>query len=507
METAKTKVLLSSFQKNTDTIGLKYIHSYLSRNGVDSNILFIPKYGKEDFRPIEEFLKDFKPRIIGISLMSQEFNDAKIFSQAVKSVFPEIIIVWGGIHPSINPKECLACADYVFIGESEKAFLEFINAVSKNEPVNNILNLAYKLSSGEVMINHPRPLNENLDEMPFPGHLPEKSFIFHNGKIVKLDRSVFRQHARYSGRLYSLTTTRGCSFSCAYCCNSFFSNLYGALYGPVRVRQRSVDNVIEELRLSFQLYPELIQVNITDDNFLSYDAEWLRDFMEKYKREINKNFACRSTPAHLTDEKASLLRSGGLYLLVMGLQSGSARVNRDIYKRFVSNDRFIESTKIIKRHHLIGKYDVILDNPYETEQDTLETIEVLLKIPKPFLVQAFSLCFYEGTEICSRALKDNLIVEDPLKKNFYKFKPIFLNKIIKITPFFPKRIIGSLVHNRKTYWAKILTDSAYLVSFLFLEPAVWLWTLFKSFDYSVFKTANMIIVFFKTGYSQMFLRK
>jgi radical SAM superfamily enzyme YgiQ (UPF0313 family) len=498
----ENKTLLVSFQNNTDTIGLKYIHSYLIKNNINSHILFIPQFNKKDFLSIEKFLKGYKPKIIGISLMSPEFFNAKEFSLYVKKNFPEIIIIWGGIHPTVDPKECLRYADYVFMGESEYAFLEFVNAISRNKPVNGILNLVYKSSEG-ININKLRPFNENLDDLPFPEHFPQKSLVLHNGNIIKLSKSLFKKYTRYSGKFYSITTTRGCPFSCAYCCNSAFSKLYGLS----KVRKRSVENVIKEMRLATKIFPDIVYINIQDDNFFSYDIQWMKAFAETFKREVKKNFVCRSTPAHLTEEKISMLKKAGLSWIFMGLQSGSPRINKEIYKRFVPNEKFIEATKIVLKNNVAGYYDVILDNPYETEQDKIETINVLLKIPKPFVLQLFSLCFYQGTEIYDRALKENLIIENPLEKNYEKFKPTYLNKVTRLCPLFPKSFIELMVKNRKSQWAKISVNLIYPPSTLILEPLAWFRLILISFDYNIFTTVKMIFAFSKTGFSKLILRK
>jgi anaerobic magnesium-protoporphyrin IX monomethyl ester cyclase len=496
------KILLVTFQNNTEANGLKYIRSYLCQHQIDPHILFIPDYDEKHISAIETFLKRFKPIIIGISLMSAEFDNAKSFSEIIKIKFPEIVIAWGGIHPTVSPEECLEYADYVFIGESEHAFLEFVNAISNSKPANNILNLAYKSSAG-ITINKLRPLNNNLDDLPFPEHLPEKSSILHNGQIMKLSRSLFNRYSRYSGRSYDLTTTRGCPFSCAYCCNSAFSKLYGAS----KIRQRSVDNVIKEMQQAVKLFPELIYINIQDDNFFSYDIGWMTVFAEACETDIKNRFVCRTTPAHLTEDKISMLKKAGLAWIFMGLQSGSPRINKEVYKRFVPNEKFIEAAKLVKKCHVAGFYDIILDNPYETEEDLLETINVILKIPKPFMLQLFSLCFYQGTELHDRALKEKLAIENPRQKNYAKYQPTFLNKVVRLCPLLSNKLIVSLVKNRKSRWTNILLNSIYSPSILFLEPFIWMKLVLISFDYNIPTTIKMILSFSKTGISQIFLRK
>ena len=496
------KTLLVTFQNNTNTVGLKYIHSYLREKGVDSHILFVPKYDEKDVRPVEAFLGRFRPKIIGVSLMSPEFDSAKRFSLAVKKEFPETIIVWGGMHPSIDPEKCLDYADYVFRGESEQAYFEFADAISKNKPVSGIQNLAYK-SSGTVMINKLRPLNENLDSLPFPEHFPEGSFILDKGKVVRLNKSLFRKYTRYSGKFYSLTTSRGCPFSCAYCCNSFFTKLYG----KQAIRKRSVENVIGELKLAVRYFPDLVYLDIQDDNFFSYDLDWMKEFTDRFRKEIRKKFVCRTTPAHVSEEKISLLKKAGLSWVFMGLQSGSPRVNREIYKRYVTNEKFIEATEIVRKYDIAGYYDIILDNPYETEEDLVETINVILKIPKPFMLQLFSLCFYQGTELYDRALKENVLFENPVEKNYSKYRPTYLNRVIRLCPLLPKRFIESLVKNRESRFYKASLDFIYFPSILILEPLAWLGLILKSFDYDVFATAKMILPSLKTGFNKMILRK
>lgn len=497
------KVLLVSFQNNTDTIGLKYIHSYLCANQVDSHILFMPGFHEDDCYAAERFLAAFKPKVIGISLMSQEYISARTFTAYVKRRFPDMTIVWGGIHASIAPVECLDHADFVFVGESERAFLEFINAISSNRSVRSLPNLAYR-SSGENIVNKPRAPVKDLDTFPFPEHLPERSFILHNKDIVRLDTRLFRQHARYSGRYYSLLTTRGCPFACTYCCNSFFSRLYG----PGIVRKRSARNIIEELKNAMASYPEILFINIQDDNFFSYDTEWMREYEKLCVREnVAKYFMCRTTPTHVNEEKVAVLKRIGISWIFMGLQSGSERINRGIYNRPVSNRTFLEAARIISRYDIAPFYDVILDNPYETEEDLVETIKVILEIPKPFVLQLFSLCFYQGTGIFERALKENIKFKDPRTKNNAKYAPSLLNRIVRLCPLLPRKFILLLVEHRKARWTNLLVKMVYFPSVLFLEPLVWIKLILISSNRNIFRAGDMIISSFVTGFRMIVFRK
>ena len=100
--------------------------------------------------------------------------------------------------------------------------------------------------------------------------------------------------------------------------------------------------------------------------------------------------------------------------MTMGIQSGSEKTKR-LYKRKISNDRIINSTKIINEFRERIKfpmYDVIVDNPYESRKDKYETIKLISKIPRPYYLQLFSLTFFPESALYERALQDGIITDD-----------------------------------------------------------------------------------------------
>ena len=54
--------------------------------------------------------------LIGVSLMTLHFHRAVQVTERLKGSCP---IIWGGIHPTVRPEECLEYADIVCIGEGE----------------------------------------------------------------------------------------------------------------------------------------------------------------------------------------------------------------------------------------------------------------------------------------------------------------------------------------------------------------------------------------------------
>ena len=58
------------------------------------------------------------------------------------------------------------------------------------------------------------------------------------------------------------------------------------------------------------------------------------------------------------------------------------------------------------------QYDVIVDNPEETEEEQRSTILMITRLPRPFRVQLFTLTYFPGSILHEHALKTGLITDE-----------------------------------------------------------------------------------------------
>ena len=494
------KVLLVSFQSDLDTIGLKYIHYYLLKNDHDSAILYIPYFKKDDRAGLEEikkFVMEMKPGLIGVSLLSTEYNNSRDFTKYIKSFYKSAPIIWGGIHPMILPESCLSYADYVCIGEGEKAVIEIANAADKNENLKNINNLAF-IEDGKVRRNPLNPLIEDLDAIPSYEHITKKGFIMHHGKIADLDKKMFGRYDRFHGRIHSIITTRGCPYFCTYCCNNFLSRLYKSRM----IRRRSIANVMEELEKALKDNPEIEYINFLDDCFLANSEDHLRQFCKIYKERIGKPFVAKAMPSYITRDKMMLLKNAGITWIEIGLQSGSNRVCKDIYKRSSGKEAFIKAAEIISEFKVAPYYDVILDNPFENEIDRLETIDTLIKTPKPFYTQFYSLTFYPGTELYEKAKSEcPEYLEDCTVKDYFIQQKNTINNLTKLAAFLEGRYMSRIINMYKSKSGSIVFKMclfvANLLNITIIEPITYLRVIKLSQGGSWIKTIKILPTHFR----------
>jgi hypothetical protein len=82
------------------------------------------------------------------------------------------------------------------------------------------------------------------------------------------------------------------------------------------------------------------------------------------------------------------------------------RVMHEVYRRARSKKQILRTFEVL--HKFTDRitppsYDLLLDNPWETEEEQMETLRMLLGIPKPFRLTLYSLTFFPGTELYERA--------------------------------------------------------------------------------------------------------
>jgi radical SAM superfamily enzyme YgiQ (UPF0313 family) len=143
----KLKVTLISPYQDITANGLRIISSYLKRERHDVDLIFLNitndrlsdyfTFNKEAFNDLVYLCKSSD--LIGFSLMSSHFVKVKELTIKIKEKL-DIPIIWGGIHPSVKPEECLKYADMVCIGEGEETMLELANKL-KTANINNIKNI------------------------------------------------------------------------------------------------------------------------------------------------------------------------------------------------------------------------------------------------------------------------------------------------------------------------------------------------------------------------------
>lgn len=390
---------LISFVVNNITI--QTLSSYLKINGYDTACFFCTgMFNERNSKELIKILKEKKTSLVGINVLTDNYYSAVTVTELIKKNIG-IPVIWGGAHVNARPEECLRHADMICMGEGEEALLELVENVSAHKQLDTaIKNIWFKTERG-IISNGLRNIENNLDKYPFPDCDPDTQYLMN-------ERGFDKWREKFLQREYYIMTSRGCPYNCAYCYNNYRRKQYQGKGEYLRVR--SIENVIQELIQAKGFYKNLESILFLDDNFLSRSLAELERFKELYLKTVNRTpFYILIDPRGFNKEKIKILKDCGLQKMQIGIESGSERLNKNVYNRPIFNKEIFEMARYLNQLDIKVVYDIIFNNPYETRDDIIKTVKLLLKLPRPFSVQGYNLIFYPGTDITEKALRDGYI--------------------------------------------------------------------------------------------------
>ncbi len=411
------EVLLIAFY-NARAMGARYLARALEKKGYTVHILFFMEFDSaKPQKPTEQeielagdLIRSINPAFIGFSVMSSLYwESVMMLNTFVRRNF-SIPVVWGGVYPTLFPEKSLDNADYVIRGEGEDAILELFDALDRQEDPGAISNLAMRNTAGELVINEVRPLEQELDRFGYPEIGHERIYTISHNSIKKGDPQI-------SGFTYEMTASRGCPFNCSYCNSTNLKRLYK---GKGRfVRMRSVESVMEELLEAKHKIHRLKVIHFWDEIFSS-DGKWVKAFVERYKKEIGVPFRIWGHPNMIREDAIQTLVDAGLYQVVIGIQSGSPSVRKEIFHRDESQEAIIQCSRTLAKCGVPKViYDLILQHPFENLEQLKESYRLCMQLQPPFELQIHSLNFFPGTDIVQIAIDKGIYSIEELENLMY----------------------------------------------------------------------------------------
>lgn len=382
-----------------------------------------------EYSLLEKTLRNFRPDALAISVISLSIPEAIKTTHFLRSKF-DVPIIWGGVGVTLQPEIAIPHADMVCIGEGEHVLVEFADCIQNKTNWTSIEGTWAKAPNGEVIKNPKRP-TPDLDDVSIPDWDSSK-MLFITSKRVWRDHDALKLVT--GGGDYQIMTQRGCPFSCSFCVESRYQEMFGK---KKSLRRRSVDVVIEELVSAKEKFnPSVIW--FWDDVF-TVNPRWLKEFLPKYKEKVGIPFWCYTYPTTHSVELLKALKDAGCNCISMGIQSGSERMLKDVYNRPTPLDRVVEASQEIVDAGMHGYFDLISKSAFETEADLRSTFEFLVDVPQELnyggIAEMKSYPTYSYTNKEESALEENIIssisaVDDKTYEYYHKLYWVARNPFI-----------------------------------------------------------------------------
>ena len=373
--------------------------------------------------------------MVGFSSMTGYAELTRRVVKRVRTIDPSTFIIWGGIHPIIHPEDAIgADVDAICTGEGELAFEEFFDLFSDGRDHTGVQNFWFKGDHPDGIIRNgflPLMTTDQMETLPFPEYGAKNEKIYAPGqRFVPMTRDNYLQNFSLG---YQTVWSIGCPFHCSFCGNTkFIAN--DPKYK--RVRHPSARYIVDEIKSVRKTFPFVSQVSFHDDSFMAIPYRELEQFAELWHDELpDVPFTVYGViPNYVKQEKFELLTWAGMHRVRMGIQSGSQQI-LDFYKRPTPPERILEAGEVIGsfsgKYHIPPAYDIIVDNPIETRQDVIDTLELLYKIARPYTLYIYSLKIIPNTEL-ERALSERGVDLDGISSSYMIIPPRAANLLLYV---------------------------------------------------------------------------
>ncbi len=425
--------------------GIASISSVLKLHGHSVSLHHVKREPSRN--KILDIIQRERPDLIACSSVTNQIEYVATWSKWIKQEF-RIPIVCGGVHTTLYPEEVISFngIDIVCRGEGEYALLELANDLERTD----IKNL-WITKNGNIIKNKLRSLISPLDDLPFPDY-----DLFDCETMIRDRKGDF-----------SIIASRGCPFSCTYCCNHALRKVQEGTGKYFRLS--SVDYALREIEFLTDKYP-IKHLTFADDVF-GLSREWALEFSEKYRDRFGLPFEC-NVRAEMVDEKLlENLKGANCTQINMGVEAGNEWLRTEVLQRKMSNEQIIKAFDTAHKFGLKTLAYNMIGLPYETPEMILETIN-LNKSLAPSNIAIFFFYPYPGTELyetckkegflsgrSSRSYVSESVLELPtitrkelerLYTKFYRYAlerriqsfPRFLRLLLKITSSIMLKLLG-----------------------------------------------------------------
>lgn len=313
------------------------------------------------WQEVRRTIQNFRPDILGVSVLTPVYGSAVRVNKIARELFPNVRIVWGGPHPTVQAQEILRDepeVEFVVGGEGEVTMAQLCTELrAGSADFSHVDGITWRHPQRGTLANKHREYADDLDALPWP----DKS------ASIYLD-AYFRDPER--AQLGNLFGSRGCPFKCAYCSSHTIWTR--------KVRYRTPESVVaemEHLKRDFGVE----RFSFLDDTF-TMNRKWATSICEKMiERKVNARWGCYTRLDVLREELLETMQRAGLAEMDVGIETGSQRMV-DFLLKEIDLDEVRAMCKVLNRRRVNWNAFIMVGLPDETRDDIQQTIDFIHEV-------------------------------------------------------------------------------------------------------------------------------
>ena len=369
--------------------GIIQIATYLEREVSDVEIEVLDCNAQQvDWEGMEKRIESFNPDIVASSVLAT-CNTYLVLRtlETAKRVNPDILTVAGGQHFTATVQESLETypeIDVIVRGEGEQTFVELVKKACRKSSLQEIRGISFRQDKHPIH-NPPRPLIENLDDLPYPG------YHFVKDVVHKYHFDAMAGKAPYA----LIEGSRGCPHNCTFC--SQWKHWQGTW------RVKSSKRIADEIEFCYHNYGSRF-IWLTDDNFgFGKQTGELAD--EIIRRGVPKELMW-FTQARCDDivkhrDILPKMRRAGLRWVLLGVES-PRHSTLETFRKNISSKDAKEAVKLLKENDIFAHATFIIGERKDTARSLAELREFANDLDPDFALFS-ALTPFPGTELFEEA--------------------------------------------------------------------------------------------------------
>ncbi len=361
--------------------------------------------------------------------------------RAIKAALPEIVTVYGGVHPTYHYRAVLGEhpeVDIVVRGEGEATVIELVATLEQQRTA---LTLACDLSSvagiawrraGVVVANAARAPITDLDAYRIGWELIEN---WDDYKAFGLGRAAVVQFSR------------GCPHTCTYCGQWMFWRHW---------RHRDITRFVDELAMLHTTHGVRF-FWLADENPTTIKEVW-RQALEEIARRNLPIALCGSLRAQDIVRDADILplyQQAGFAYVLMGVETVTDDTLGKIHKGSSVDDAY-QAVRLLRQHHILSIVDYIFGLEEETPRTLWRGLRGLLRYDGDF-VNALYITPHAWTPLGHQQLKAGTVIEANTWKWDYRHQVLAVKHLTPTQLFIGVKLVELCYHLTPRRLWRILT--------------------------------------------------
>lgn len=354
-------------------------------------------------------------KVVGFSALTGNFHRAVDYAEALRQRLPDTLIIVGGHHPTIMPRELMcdhAVFDLAVVREGEHTLADLLERyraggwrrrefLEDHEELGGIRGIAYRRGA-EAVLTEPRELIDDLDALPFPARdlLPMAEYIPLPNQYLRLP-------------VVHMTAIRGCPYACTFCSNN-------AVFGRA-IRSKSPSRTVDEIEHVMADYGAR-EISFWDDT-MTARREWIEEFCDEIIRrrlDVTWTGYARVNTVDLSILKR--MKQAGCWNLFYGFEAGDQQLLDNIGKG-VALDTIRSAARWTREAGIEVRGSFMLALPGETPELARRTVEFAVELDCDY-AQFCITTPYPGTKLWDDADKYGRLSRN--FRDYHCWSPVFV---------------------------------------------------------------------------------